>query len=94
MITDHFTRFAQAIPCENQTAHTIAKALYENFFLHYWFPGKIHSDQGRNFESRVIKQLCKLLGIKKSRTALYRLSGTIQPDSHQNALNIVGGTKN
>ena len=75
MITDHFTRFAQAIPCKNQTAHTTAKALYENFFLHYSFPEKVHSDQGRNFESWLIKQLCKLLGIKKSRTTPYHPMG-------------------
>lgn len=53
VINDHFARFAQAIPCKNQTAHTTAKALYENFFLHYSFPEKIQSDQGRNFESKV-----------------------------------------
>ena len=47
VITDHFTRFAQAIPCKNQTVHTTAKALLHEFcFLHNSFPEKIHSDQG------------------------------------------------
>lgn len=75
VITDHFTRFAQAIPCKNQTAHTTAKVLYDNFFLHYSFPEKLHSDQGRNFESKVIRELCKLLGIKKTRTTPYHPMG-------------------
>lgn len=56
------------MPCKNQTAHTTAKVLYDNFFLHYSFPEKLHSDHGRNFESKVIRELCKLLGIKKTRT--------------------------
>jgi transposase InsO family protein len=75
VITDHFTRFAHAIPCKNQTAQTTAKALYENFFLHYSFPEKLHSDQGRNFESKVIRKLCKMLGIQKTRTTPYHPMG-------------------
>lgn len=75
VITDHFTWFAQAIPCRSQKATVTAKALYENFFLHYGFPEKLHSDQGRNFESKVIKELCKLLGIKKTRTTPYHPMG-------------------
>ena len=35
VITDHFMRYAQAIPTLNQTAHTTARLLYENFFVHY-----------------------------------------------------------
>ena len=45
VITDHFSRFAKAIPCRNQTAHTTAKALYDKFIAFYSFP---ESDQGRN----------------------------------------------
>ncbi|MCG8048342.1 MAG: RNase H-like domain-containing protein, partial [Candidatus Thiodiazotropha endolucinida] len=75
VITDHYTRYAQAIPTRNQTAPTTAKALFENFFLHYGFPARIHSDQGANFESRLIQSLCSLTGMKKTRTTPYHPMG-------------------
>jgi transposase InsO family protein len=75
VITDHFTRYAQAIPLKNQLATTTAKALYDNFIVHYSFPERLHSDQGRNFESSIIRELCKLAKIKKSRTTPYHPEG-------------------
>ena len=75
VITDHYTRYAQAIPTRNQTAQTTAKALFENFFLHYGFPARIHSDQGANFESKLIQSLCSLTGMRKTRTTPYHPMG-------------------
>ena len=57
VITDHFTRYAQAFPTRNQLAKTTAKVLFEQFIFHYDFPARFHSDQGRNFESSVIREL-------------------------------------
>ena len=75
VMTDHFTGFAQAYPTKSQTAKTTADALFNTFVCHYGFPGRLHSDQGRNFESEVIKHLCDLAGVKKSHTTPYHPMG-------------------
>ncbi|XP_060586006.1 uncharacterized protein LOC132741766 [Ruditapes philippinarum] len=75
VITDHFTRYAKAIPCRNQKATTTARALYEHFIVHYSFPEQLHSDQGRNFGSRVIKELCKIANVRKTRTTPFHPMG-------------------
>lgn len=75
VVTDHFTRYAQAYPTKNQTARTTAETLLNSFIANYGFPSCIHSDQGPAFESKLIKELCKLTGIKKSRTTPYHPMG-------------------
>ena len=49
VITDHFTRYAQAYPTRDQTATTVAKVLWQKFLVNYGIPERIHSDQGREF---------------------------------------------
>ena len=40
-------------------------------FLRFSPPEQLHSDQGRQFESRLLAEVCKLLHIRKSRTTAY-----------------------
>ena len=68
---DYFTRWVEAYPIHNQEATTVARKLVSEFFFRFSPPERLHSDQGRNFESAVILDVCKLLGIAKSRTTPY-----------------------
>lgn len=92
VVTDHFTRYAQAFPSKNQTARTVAKILVDKYFVHYGLPGRIHSDQGRDFESQLIKELLLLLGIRKSRTTPYHPQGDPQPERFNRTLLSMLGT--
>ena len=75
VVTDHFTRYAQAYVTSSEKAPVVARTLWDNFFVHYGFPEKILSDQGWNFESLLISKLCELTQIKKFRTTPYRPEG-------------------
>ncbi|XP_073710120.1 retrovirus-related Pol polyprotein from transposon 412 [Misgurnus anguillicaudatus] len=78
VMTDIFTKYTLAIPTRDQRAETVAQVLVTEWFCKFGVPGRVHSDQGRNFESRLIQQLCMLYGIEKSRTTPYHPAGNGQ----------------
>ena len=78
VVTDHFTRYAQAFVMTSQTAHTVAVTLYEKYLVHYGWPEILHSDQAGNFESKLIVELCKIAQVQKIRTTPYHPKGNAQ----------------
>jgi transposase InsO family protein len=65
---DYFTKWPEAYAIPNQEASTIAEVLVTNFFCRFGIPRELHSDQGRNFESRLLQEVLQRLGVSKTRT--------------------------
>ncbi|CAI5669096.1 unnamed protein product [Oreochromis niloticus] len=65
---DYFTKWPEAYAIPDQEAETVADVLVEGMFSRFGTAETLHSDQGRNFESKVFAAMCKRLGIKKTRT--------------------------
>ena len=73
VVTDHFTQYAQVFLTPLQTAQMVDQIVWDYPFMHYGLPEKILSNQGCNFESRIIAELCELSKIKKLHTTPCRL---------------------
>ena len=72
---DHLTRFAVLVALPDKKEQTIARALVERVFGIFGPPETLHSDQGPEFEDKVVKQLQDVFGYKKTKTTLYRPQG-------------------
>ena len=75
VMTDAFSKFSVAVVTPNQQAKTVTKALVDKWFYVYGIPTRIHSDQGKSFDNKIIEQLCKIYGVKQSTTAPYNPHG-------------------
>jgi len=65
---DYMTKWAEAYAFPNDQASTCMNALYNGLFSRFGMPNQLHSDQGRNFESKLFSELTKLAGIRRTRT--------------------------
>ena len=71
VLTDHFTRWQDAIAIRDATAPTVARTLDERVFSYFGLPETIHTDQGAQFESDLLANLCRMWKVQKSRTTAY-----------------------
>ena len=69
--TDYFTKWVEAYAIPNQEAITVARKLTDEMFCRFSPPDQLHSDQGKQFESELLKEICKIFRIKKTRTTPY-----------------------
>ena len=71
VIGDYFTKWKEAFPLRDTEAVTVARVFVNEFICRFGVPDSLHTDQGKNFEAKIIKEICALLDIKKTRTTAY-----------------------
>lgn len=74
VIQDYFTKWPEVIPLPDQKASRITSEMIK-FFSAFGLPDVLHSDQGRNFESAILRQTLDAFGITKSHTSAYHPQG-------------------
>lgn len=84
-IIDRFSRWFEAIPVEDQTAETCARAIYSNWISRYGVPVKITTDQGPQFESNLFNAFNSFFGITHIHTTAYnpKANGLIERQHRQ-----------
>ena len=75
ILSVHFIRFVVLKPIKDKAARTIVRHLIERVFSVFGPPETLHSDQGKEFENELVKELQSVFGYKKTRTAAFRPQG-------------------
>ena len=57
----------EAYATKEHKAETIAKLLVEEFIGRFGLPGVIHTDQRRDFEGHLFRDMCKMMAIEKDK---------------------------
>ena len=72
VISDYFTKWTESYPMPNQEAETVANVVVREFISRFGVPRQLHTDQGRNFESKLFQEMCRIMEIDKTRTTPLR----------------------
>ena len=85
-MTDAYTKFVRGVLTREHTAETVKNILLNEWVYYYGIPERIHTDQGRNFQVGLVKEVCNLFGIKQSRSSPYHPKGNGQCERMNNTI--------
>jgi hypothetical protein len=71
VVSDYFTNWTEAFPIRNMEAEAVASIMVEEVIPMFGVHQVIHSDQGKQYESRLFQEMCKVLPITKTRNTAY-----------------------
>lgn len=86
VFTDYFTKYVVTVPLNGMTAEEVALAFVQHWILRFGAPDSLHTDQGANFCSELMKETCTLLGIEKTRTSAYHPQGNGMVERHNRVI--------
>lgn len=70
-IIDRFSRWPEAFPIRDITALTVAKTFVTNYLSRFGVPSTITTDQGSQFESKLLRELNNIIGSHRIHTTSY-----------------------
>jgi transposase InsO family protein len=68
VVGDYFTKLTEACAIPYIQAISVADISFRAWIKRYGCPLEVHSDQGKQYESALFREMCKLLEINKTRT--------------------------
>ena len=71
VVGDYATRWIEAYALPDAKAETVATKFVCEFVCRFGIPKEMHTDRGTNFESELLREVCRILGISKTRTTAY-----------------------
>ena len=71
---DYFTKYLICVPPRDKSALSVAKAMVKNVYLIHGCPDIQVSDQGKEFQNEMVRNISQMLEIQLSRTCSYRPS--------------------
>ena len=84
---DHFSKWAEAFPIPNKEAVTVARVLVEQVFCRMGTPLAILTDQGKEVDGQLMREVCRLLDIEKQHTSTYKASTNCQVERLHRTVN-------
>ena len=78
VISDLYTKYVVTVPLKDMTAATVVNVIVEEWIMRYGAPDVLHTDQGTNFNSDLMHDICRLFMIDKTRTTRYHPQGNGQ----------------
>ena len=72
VMSDLFTKYAVTVALQDLT---VANAILDEWIMKFGAPDVIHTDQGSNFNSELMHDICRIFMIEKTRTSPYHPQG-------------------
>ena len=80
VVQDYCTKWVEVFAMPDQTAETVATLIVDNVVARFGVFRELFTDQGSNFQSQLMREICRLLGISRARTTPYhpRADGAVE----------------
>ena len=88
VMTDTFSKFGITVVMPEVQVKTVAKAMVDKWFYTYGIPSRIHSDQGKSFNNKIIQQLSRIYSVIQSTTTQYNPCGNSPCEQFNHTLQI------